>query len=50
MGGAVTIQRVRQADSKTVMVDDFELRRGGRYGEQDESGQDLLKSSVFSLE
>jgi len=26
------------------------LRRGGRQGEEDESGSDLLKSSVFSLE
>ena len=28
----------------------FEFRRGGRYGEEDESGKGLLKSSAFSLD
>jgi len=28
----------------------FGVQRGGRYGEEDESVNDLLKSSVFSFE
>jgi len=33
------------------MEDDvLNLRREGRYGEEDESGYDLVKRSAFSLE
>jgi len=46
------IQRVRQADGQSYGYGGWclELRRGGRLGEEDESGKGLLKSSVLSLE
>src|SRR6218665_1147077 len=41
-------QAGRQSDGSMVDgVWTLELRRGGRYGEDDESGYDLLKSRVF---
>src|SRR6218665_524875 len=48
----IKIQRVRQAGRESDRYAGWclELRQGGWYGEEDESVQDLMKSSVFSFE